>query len=64
MDRARDAMALTNQVLTQRVEDVAARRPTEHPILHYLDANDLAAEHWLRAKRALSDFSQAYPELR
>ena len=64
MDAASQAMDLTNQILIERVEDVSANRPIEYPMLHYLDANDLAAELWLRARKELSDFSQQYPEIR
>jgi len=64
MDAASQAMDLTNQILIERVEDVSANRPIEHPMLHYLDANDLAAELWMRARKELRDFSQQYPEIR
>jgi hypothetical protein len=64
VDAASQAMDLTNRILVERVDDVSANRPIEHPMLHYLDANDLAAELWLRARKQLGDFSQQYPEIR
>jgi len=63
LEAARVAMDLTNQILIERVGDVAASRAVEFPMLHYLDANDLAAELWLQAKHKLSDFCQKYPEI-
>ena len=63
LEAARTAMDITNQILVERVCDVAAGRVVEFPMLHYLDANDLAAELWLQAKHALADFSHNYPEI-
>lgn len=59
LEKAKAAFDAAHTSLVERIE----RKDGSAPLLSYCDAHDLAAEHWMDARRALLGFCRAHPDL-